>query len=87
MAKRGVVESARSGSLRYLRERSIVEGVLNGRKPWLALGAVLLGLLGVRRAMQRTERIVLHEALKPGDQLVITQIARETSRRKRRKAG
>ena len=71
---------------KYLREQSVVEGVFNGRKTWLAVGAVVWGIRAVRRAGGRTEQLVLSEALQAGDQLIITQVPRKPSRKQRRAA-
>ena len=75
-----------SAYTRYLREQTIVEGVFGGRKLWLALGAALWGARALRRATGGAERIVLHEVIKPGEQIVITQIPRKVPRKQRRAA-
>lgn len=69
---------------KYLREQSVVEGVMNGRKAWLAVGAVVWGLRALRRATGRSEHLVLNEALQAGDQLIITQVPRKPTRAQRR---
>lgn len=69
----------------YLREQSVVEGVLNGSKLWLTIGAGVWGVRALKRATGGGERIVLREALQPGEQLVITQV-QLLSRRQRRAA-
>jgi hypothetical protein len=71
---------------RYLREQTVVEGVFGGRKLWLALGAVLWGARALRRASGRTQRVVLHEVIQPGDRIVISQIPRKVPRKARRAA-
>jgi hypothetical protein len=71
---------------KYLREQSVVEGVFNGRKAWLAVGAVVWGLRALRRAAGHTEHVVLSEALQAGDQLIITQAPRKPSRSQRKAA-
>ena len=71
---------------RYLRERSVTEGVWNGRKLWLAVGAVVWGGHALRKAVGRTEHVVLREVLAPGEQVLITQIARKPSKAARRAA-
>ena len=68
---------------KYLREQSVVEGVFQGRKMWLALGAAVWGIRAFRKATTRTEQIVLNEILLPGDQIFITQIPRKPSRKQR----
>lgn len=69
---------------RYLREQSVVEGVLNGRKIWLVVGGGLWGVRALRRATGGTERVVLREVLEPGQRIVITQIPRKVPRKQRR---
>lgn len=71
---------------KYLREQSVVEGVFQGRKAWLALGAIIWGIRAFRKATTRTEQIVLNEVLLPGDQIFIRQIPKKIPRRQR-KAG
>lgn len=71
---------------KYLREQTLVEGLFNGRKAWLALGAVMWGARALRRTAGRTEQIVLQEALQAGDQLIITQVPRKPSRKQRKAA-
>jgi len=70
----------------YLREQSLVEGVFNGRKGWLSVGAVFWGVWIWRKGMGRTERVVLREVLEPGQRLVITQVPRKVPRKQRRAA-
>lgn len=71
---------------RYVREQTVVEGVLGGRKLWLGLGALLWGFRALRRASGRTERIVLREVIQPGERIVISQIPRKVPRKQRRAA-
>ncbi len=71
---------------RYLREQSVVEGILNGRKLWLVLGGGLWGVRALRRATGGTERVVLREVLEPGQRIVITQVPRKIPRKQRRTA-
>lgn len=71
---------------KYLREQSIFEGLLNGRKVWLAIGAVVWGAKALRWASRSTERVVLSEILQPGDQILISQIPTKVSRKQRKAA-
>ncbi len=70
----------------YLREQSIVEGVFNGSKGWLGIGALMWGVWAWRKGIGRTERVVLREVLEPGQRLVITQVPRKVPRKQRRAA-
>ena len=70
----------------YLREQSVVEGVLNGSKLWLTIGAGVWGLRALRRATGGSDRVVLREALQPGEQIDITQVTRLSSRQRRKAA-
>ena len=70
----------------YLREQSLVEGVSNGKKGWLAVGAVMWGVWAWRKTLGRTEQVLLREVLGPGEQVVITQIPRKAPRKARRAA-
>lgn len=75
------------GAARVLRQRSLVEGVWHGRTVWLAVGAVVWGARGVRKALERNEQVLLREVLKPGQQLIISEpIVRPTRRQRRRAA-
>ena len=67
----------RKGVLRrYIRMNALRRGLLGGSRPWLAV--FVLGLLG-RQMGKVTKRgempLVLSEALKPGEALLITHIA------------
>jgi hypothetical protein len=78
------------GASSILRQRSLIEGVWNGRKGWLAVAAVVWGARGLRKATHREEKLLMREVLRPGQQLIISQpIVRPTRRqaRKARKAG
>jgi len=67
----------RKGYLRrYIRVNALRRGVLGGSKPWLVI--FVLGML--RRQMGKVTKrgempLVLSEALKPGQALLITHIA------------
>ncbi len=71
---------------KYLREQSVVEGVFNGSKLWLTIGAAVWGFRAWRRATGRTEHVVLREVLRPGERFVIAEIPRKAPRRDRRAA-
>jgi len=67
----------RKGVLRrYIRMNALRRGLLGGSRPWLAV--FVLGLLG-RQMGKVTKRgempLVLSEALKPGEALLITHLA------------
>ena len=47
-------------------------GVLNGERAWVYLGATALLLRMLQRAFAKEESVVFHEALRPGERLVIT---------------
>lgn len=77
----------RRGLIRnYIRVNAIRRGLLGGSRPWLAM--LVLGFLG-RRIGKVTKRgvmpVVLSEALKPGESMIITHLVPE--RRRRRRAG
>jgi hypothetical protein len=77
----------RKGFLRrYIRMNALRRGLLGGSRPWLAI--FVLGLLR-RRVGKVTKRgempLVLSEALKPGEALLITHLA--PKRRGRRGRG
>jgi hypothetical protein len=78
------------GLARMLRQRSLVEGVWNGRRGWLGVAAVVWGGYGLRKAFARSDKVLLREVLKPGQEILISEpIIRPTRRqaRKLRKAG
>jgi hypothetical protein len=67
----------RKGVLRrYIRMNALRRGLLGGSRPWLAV--FVLGILG-RQMGKVTKRgempLVLSEALKPGEALLITHLA------------
>ena len=49
-------------------------GILEGRRPWLVLGAVALGARAMQRLAGRTEDVVYREELGAGAGLLITQL-------------
>ena len=77
----------RRGLLRnYIRANAIRRGLLGGSRPWLA---VLVFSFCARRVGKVTKRgvmpLVLSEALKPGESMIITHLA--PKRRGRRGRG
>lgn len=48
------------------------DGILNGHRGWLAVGAVALLARMLVRAMEKEESVVYHEVLQPGQRIVIT---------------
>jgi hypothetical protein len=88
MDSRDVVTLLRGwrGASALLRQRSLIEGVWNGRRGWLAVAAVVWGARGLRKAVHRDEKLLLRERLRPGEQLVISEPIVRPTRRQRRKA-
>jgi hypothetical protein len=74
------------GAAGMLRQRSLVEGVWNGRRGWLAVGAVVWGARGLRKAFQRDDKVLMREVLRPGMQLLISEPIVRPTRRQRRRA-
>ncbi|MEZ5145483.1 MAG: hypothetical protein R2726_23660, partial [Acidimicrobiales bacterium] len=74
--------------LERLRRRSYEEGLLGGNLPYLLLAAVFGASRGLRIATRREEEVVLAEALRPGETLVIAHqeatVGRAARRRRRR---
>ena len=75
----------RRGLLRqYIRMNAFRRGLLGGSRPWLAV--FVLSLLG-RRVGKITKRgvmpVVLSEALKPGESMIITHLSPPKRRRRR----
>jgi hypothetical protein len=73
------------GAASLLRQRSLIEGVWNGRRGWLAVAAVVWGARGLTKALHREEKLLLREVLRPGMQLVISEPIVRPTRRQRRK--
>jgi hypothetical protein len=69
-----------------LRQRSLIEGLWNGRRGWLAVGAVVWGFHGLNVARKRQESVLMREVLAPGQRLVIEQAITKPTRRQLRKA-
>ena len=74
------------GASAVLRRRSLVEVGWNGRRAWLAVGAVVWGARGLRKAVHRDEKVLMREVLRPGAQLIVSEAIVRPTRRQRRKA-
>jgi len=48
------------------------QGIVNGERGWLIVGAVALLLRMLLRALAKEEKVVFRESLQPGQRLVIT---------------
>lgn len=57
-----------------LRRGALYKGLLDGRRGWMAVGAVVWGPRLVKKALGRTEQIVAIEVLKPGQALRLEAI-------------
>jgi hypothetical protein len=73
------------GAARLLRQRSLIEGVWNGRRGWMAVGAVVWGLYGVKKARTRSDKVLMREVLKPGQQILISEAITRPTRGQARK--
>ena len=73
------------GTARMLRQRSLIEGVWNGRRNWLAVAAVVWGAHGLRKAVHRQEKVVWRGVVRPGGQVHISEPIVRPTRRQRRK--
>lgn len=75
----------RKGFLRrYLRMTALRRGLFGGSRPWLAVFALFYLARSFGKVTKRGEMpLVLSEALKPGEQMVISHV-RPPSRRARR---
>jgi hypothetical protein len=73
------------GAARLLRQRSLVEGVWNGRRGWLGVAAVVWGAYGMRKAFQRNEQVLSRVVLKPGEQISVSEPIERPTRRQARK--
>jgi hypothetical protein len=74
------------GTLDYLRQQSLIEGMWNGRRSWLAVGALVWGARGLSKALRREEKVVLREVLRPGETYIVTEAISRPTRRQRRRA-
>jgi len=77
---------ALKGASELLRQRSLSEGLWNGRKGWMAVGAVVWGVRGVRWALHREERVLMREVLEPGQTVVVREVQTVKPRRQRKAA-
>ena len=68
-----------------LRRNALYKGLLGGRRGWMAVGAVVWAPRIMKKALGRTEEVVLTEKLEPGQALRIEAIKRPT--RAERRAG
>ena len=57
--------------IRYLRRRAFARGVLGDNGSWLAVWAVLASIRVVRRIARPKTKVLFHEALAPGEVIVI----------------
>ena len=55
------------------RRNGIYDGVLGGNRRWLILGGIAWGFRAVGWAMKREHKVIYREALRPGEQLVISE--------------
>lgn len=74
---------------RYLRTRGFRDGVLSGRRGWLAVGVLVWTGRLVKKLLSRPAQLVAVEKLEPGQSLTVSALAPEsgatrTSRRTRR---
>jgi hypothetical protein len=69
-----------------LRQRSLSEGLWNGRKGWMAVGAVVWGARGVRWALHRQERVLMREVLEPGETVIVREVPTKAPKAKPAKA-
>jgi hypothetical protein len=73
--------------LSYLRNRSLKEGLVRGRRGWFAIGVVLWTVRLVRRISSRSPQIVSKEILRAGETVSISSLEREgRSKRRARKS-
>jgi hypothetical protein len=76
---------------RYLRTRGFKDGVLSGRRGWLAIGALVWSGRLLKRILSRPAQLVAVERLEPGQSLTVSALAPEdgatrTNRRARRRS-
>lgn len=67
---------------RYFRELTVFDVAASPTRVSMGVGITVLGLKALRRARRGTERIVLHESLLPGDQIIIRQVPKKAPRRR-----
>lgn len=48
------------------------DGIVNGSKVWVAVGAAALLLRMFQRAWAKEEKVVYHEVLRPGERIIIS---------------
>ena len=75
------------GASDLLRQRSLRDGLWGGNRNWLAVGALVWGVRGLRKAMQRNDELVMRKVIPPGATIKITEdITRPTRRQRKRLA-
>lgn len=76
---------------RYLRTRGFKDGVLSGRRGWLAIGVLVWTGRLLKRMLSRPAQLVAVERLEPGQSLTVSALAPEDgatrpNRRSRRRS-
>ena len=61
-----------------LRRNALYKGLFGGSRGWMAVGALVWGPRLMKKALGRTEQVVLTEKLEPGQALRIEAIERPT---------
>lgn len=61
-----------------LRRNALYKGLFGGSRGWMAIGALVWGPRLMKKALGRTEQVVLTERLEPGQALRIEAIERPT---------
>jgi hypothetical protein len=72
------------GALDTVRRRGLSEGVLGGSRVWLVAGGLAWAVRAVGWAVRRDEKVVFRARLKAGQQLLISERAYESRRRRRK---
>ena len=68
---------------RFARRMGLYRGLLGGSRGWLFIGGVAYGSRAVRRALSRSEEILLTEQLRPGQPISLVAIAAPTRKQRR----
>lgn len=58
--------------LRRLQRLGIRRGFTGGSKQWLYVGVATWGLRTLRRMAERKPEILLHEELRPGERIIVS---------------
>ena len=61
-----------------LRRNALYKGLFGGSRGWMAVGALVWGPRLMKKALGRTEQVVLTERLEPGQALRIEAIRQPT---------